>query len=303
MTITSRFYETGDLTRIQNLVAEGAARTNRCGYLHHGDVPHHFYNALKDFDPSELVRLWEDESGCLLGWAIVYPRSKSFNVQMHPDHRGGELENELLIWAENTTVEWMKKLDLSGEMESDVCGCDTVRSELLKQRGFSAPQHPVYVHTERSLFDPIPEPVLPEGFSIRSAAGEHEAGALAEVHAGSFKSSWTAEKYLKLMRSPGYDVEREMVVVAPDGRFAAFCIYWLDMLNKTVLFEPVGTHEEFQRRGLARALMYHVMHKVKIQGIETAIVLHETDNVASTNLYANAGFKPVHEIYFYTKKF
>lgn len=56
------------------------------------------------------------------------------------------------------------------------------------------------------------------------------------------------------------------------------------------LFEPVGTHPDFQRKGLARALMTHTMHLMKAHGMTTAIVNHETDKEASSALYANLGF-------------
>jgi mycothiol synthase len=54
------------------------------------------------------------------------------------------------------------------------------------------------------------------------------------------------------MDRPGYDPERAIVAVAPDGRIAASTMYWTDSRNGLGLFEPVGTHRDFRRRGRAR---------------------------------------------------
>ena len=59
----------------------------------------------------------------------------------------------------------------------------------------------------------------------------------------------------RVMLKPGYQPEHEIIVVAADGRLAAFTTIRLDNLNNVGLFEPVGTRPVFQRRGLARAML------------------------------------------------
>ncbi|MEZ4619615.1 MAG: hypothetical protein R2867_29485 [Caldilineaceae bacterium] len=90
----------------------------------------------------------------------------------------------------------------------------------------------------------LPEPVLPAGYTIRATTGVDEVAALVAVHVGAFGSTWTPELYRKVMESPGYAAEREFVVVAPDGAFAALTVTWHDEVNRTGLFEPVGTHRD-----------------------------------------------------------
>jgi len=157
------------------------------------------------------------------------------------------------------------------------------------------------VSTTRSLDEPIPNGALPDGFSIRSVAGEHEVELVAAVHDSAFRPKWAGGAYLPVMRTPGFDVERELVVVAPDGRFAAYLIYWLDHISRSGLFEPVGCHADFRRRGLTKALMYEGMRRMRARGMHTAIVLHHADNPASTALYASAGFRPAFAITDYRK--
>jgi len=74
------------------------------------------------------------------------------------------------------------------------------------------------------------------------------------------------------MQTPGYEVENELVVVAPDGRFAAFTVIWFDPISRSGLFEPVGCHGDFRRQGLSTAIMYEGMKRMKAAGMETASV-------------------------------
>ncbi|MGA5560099.1 GNAT family N-acetyltransferase [Streptomyces platensis] len=41
---------------------------------------------------------------------------------------------------------------------------------------------------------------------------------------------------------------------------------WLDEANRTAEFEPVGTHPDYRRLGLGRALLLHGMHLARDAG-------------------------------------
>jgi ribosomal protein S18 acetylase RimI-like enzyme len=147
------------------------------------------------------------------------------------------------------------------------------------------------VITARDLSNPpIAMPSLPAGFSIRPAHDVSEAGGLATVHSSAFGSNWTPEGYARVMSTPGFSISHEMVVTAPSGDFAAFLVYWLDPISRSGLFEPVGCHIDYQRRGLVKALMSHTMGLMREAGMTYAIVKHETNNPASTAAYASLGF-------------
>ena len=146
------------------------------------------------------------------------------------------------------------------------------RIACLEKLGYSSQESDTVV--DKCSLESIAESMLPEGFSIRSVTGEHEATLLADVHSSAFGSSWTAESYIKVMQTPGFDSERELVVVSPDGRFASFLVYWLDPISQSGLFEPVGCHKDFQRKGLTKALMLEGMKRMKQAGMKTAMVGH-----------------------------
>jgi ribosomal protein S18 acetylase RimI-like enzyme len=83
------------------------------------------------------------------------------------------------------------------------------------------------------------------------------------------------------------------MVIAPDGAPAAFCIIWYDALNRFGLFEPVGTHQNFRRRGLAKAVLLHGQRLLQEMGAETAHVYAAGGREGGAALYPAAGFTVV----------
>ncbi|WP_241196741.1 GNAT family N-acetyltransferase [Streptomyces sp. ADI95-17] len=47
---------------------------------------------------------------------------------------------------------------------------------------------------------------------------------------------------------------------------ASSTITWLDDVNGTAEFEPAGTHPDYRRLGLARAMLLHGMHLARAAG-------------------------------------
>jgi predicted N-acetyltransferase YhbS len=201
------------------------------------------------------------------------------------------LENTLIARAEQTQQAHFKTVNSDTELVMDVMSGDKLRHEVLTQRSYHVEQEPYLNCTIRALNVPIPESILPAGYQIRSST-EADVEQVCAVHMSAFGSTWTTEEYLSTMRTPGFDPAREIVVVAPDGRFAAFLIYWPDPVSKSGLFEPVGCATEFQRQGLTRALMYEGMRRMVAAGMTHALVNHEVEalNPASGPFYKAVGF-------------
>ncbi|MBL8132358.1 MAG: GNAT family N-acetyltransferase [Anaerolineae bacterium] len=280
MTHSRAYQHAGDLLRLQRYSAERFA-LDAGGWLHPGDIPHRLFNGGRGQNPADLLRLWEDEVGEILGWALVNPRNGSFDVQSHDD----AVLHKALTWIETKLV--------NAHIETELREGDSFFETIFTDRGFAPNPRALPYHVLSRALDHVPPvPALPPGFSIRTAAGVHEAAALAAVHASAFNSNGTAEQYARVMESPGYAAEREFVVVAPDGRFAAMTVTWHDALNRLGYFEPVGTHADFRRLGLARAMMIHAMGAMRAAGMGHAWVVHEAaeENPASAALYASLGF-------------
>jgi mycothiol synthase len=292
----------GDLQLLQDFNAAAIAVTDHCGFLHPGDIPHHIYNGNIAFDVTELLSIWEDDQG-VAAWLLVGPRHKSYDAQVRPDLRGGELEREVLAYADERTPELMRRYEIEGDrIYAEAFRGDTARRNVLMELGWQPDDSLPYV-LNRTAIASVDVPALPDGFSYRSATGIEDAAALADVHNESFGSGrWTPELYRKVMESPGYAPERELVIQAPDGSFVAFVVTWYDPLNRMGLFEPVGTHKDHRRRGFGRALMLYGMQLMAAAGMEYASVAHFGDNEAARGLYQGCGFTPWHLQDGYTKQ-
>ena len=282
-----------DLKILQDFNAAAIAVSNHCGYLHPGDIAHHIYNGNKYYDPADLMTIWEDAHG-VAAWLLVNVRFKGFDAQVRPDLRGGDLEREVLELAYVRTVELIRQNEVECDhIYADAFQGDTARIQLLEVLGWERAGELPYV-LNRTEIHSVAVPDLPDGFCYRSAKGIEDAAALADVHHAAFGSIWTPELYRYVMESPGYEPERELVVQAPDGSFAAFCIIWYDDLNRMGLFEPVGTHRDYWRRGLGRAIMLYGLNQMAGAGMEYASVAHFGNNEAAQGLYQTLGFMPWH---------
>ncbi len=113
------------------------------------------------------------------------------------------------------------------------------------------------------------------------------------VHRAAFHPSrMTPERYARVMTAPTYRPDLDLVAVAPDGSFAASCLVWFDPPNGVGLFEPVGSHPEHRRRGLAAAVCREGMRRLRALGAEWAIVL-SWDEEGPGRLYESIGFREV----------
>jgi ribosomal protein S18 acetylase RimI-like enzyme len=145
---------------------------------------------------------------------------------------------------------------------------------------------------ERDLTD-VEQPVLPDGFRFRSAdeAGP-EAAVRAHVDAWA-PCAYTAESYEGVRQTAAYRGDLHVLVEAPDGTMASSTIMWLDEANKTVEFEPVGTHPDYRRLGLGRAMLLHGMHLARAAGAThaTVVCLGAPEHPEARGLYYGLGFR------------
>ncbi|MDG4790471.1 N-acetyltransferase [Micromonospora sp. WMMD1102] len=291
-----RPYTDGDLPRLVETFAGWIAEAGSCGYDHVGEVPHRIYENLRGKPIAELVQLWElgDE---IVGLAVNLRFGAAFDVFCAPALRGGGAELAMLRTAYQTTARTMTA-DRTAEpyVLTDVFDCDSTRIQLLNGLGFTRFRTWDDV-TVRDLTDPVAEPAPPDGFVLRTAR-PGDADQLAAARNSAFEADWTGQLYRSaVMTRPGYAAEWEIVAEAPDGRIAAFAVCWLDGRNRVGHFEPVGTHRDFHRRGLARAVMLAGMHRMRAAGMATATVNHNADNLPAARLYTSLGFRREHQTY------
>ncbi len=135
-------------------------------------------------------------------------------------------------------------------------------------------------------------PTLPDGFEMRWLEPGMD-DAYVELHRAAWStvapSKYDATAHAAVMSMPQFDRTLVPVVVAPDGTLAAYCIAWFDPVTRTSEIEPLGTHPEYRRRGLARAVSLEAVRRSAERRAESVLVWGVGDH--RTALYESAGFR------------
>ncbi len=208
--------------------------------------------------------------------------------QVHPDH--GDLTDEVIAWYDSTAAGLERTVLPSA--------ADTAALERWAAHGYVADPSALGDDgswtqlNQRDLTD-LEEPVLPDGFRFLTAdeAGP-EAAVRAHLDAWS-PSAYSLEAYEGVRQTSAYRGDLHVLVRAPDGVMACSAVIWLDEANRTAEFEPVGTHPDFRRRGLARAMLLHGMRLARTAGARqmTVACLGAPGHPAARGLYYGVGFR------------
>lgn len=292
-----RYQAAFDLSRLCEIVLEASMAT-----LHAGDI------RLKLNDPSlnpeKDVCLWEDD-GRLVGFAFVQLSCAEFNFAIRSCARPRELASQIMAWALQrlrSVAEDRSRLTL---FFTSVREDDHERISLLELHGFARDeQHYIYLH--RSLAPAIPQPNLPAGFTVRNLMGVHELKAYVAAHRNAFwMDNLTEQWYRRLMETPDYIPELNLVVVATDGEFAACCLGWLEQHEKAHnglkmgYVQTVGTRIRFQNMGLGRAIFLEVLRRLQALGASIMECQTGASNIYSLRVCESLGVRPLHKIYLY----
>lgn len=266
-----------DLPVIQAILSDGLTGGKPRYYIHPGDYGWWIYHD-DPRHPDHFSTWIQDDTGFV---TIDSISPHEINVFTRP----GEDRLPLIRWAQ-------RRLDGLGEV-GWISDDDVEMVTALRAGGY----HPSYAFRayQWDLGERLPPVEPPPGFELRSVAGEHEADNRRAASHAAFESTMDPDmhlqRYLGLMRSPVYSAERDLVAVAPDGTIACFMIWWADP-SGVAQIEPFGTHPDFHRQGVGRALLYHGLNEMRRAGMRVARVCTDDDRPA-TGFYEGIGFRDV----------
>jgi ribosomal protein S18 acetylase RimI-like enzyme len=145
---------------------------------------------------------------------------------------------------------------------------------------------------------------LPEGYSVKSIDADC-VDARVDVHRAAWEPSLvTREVYERVMVTWPYREVFDIVAVAPNGTFAACCIGWLDPTTRVAEIEPVGTHPDHRRLGLAQAVCAEAIERLSVAGCEEVVIKPRGDDAypVPRQVYAGMGFEVVNRTRTFRKR-
>ncbi len=225
----------------------------------------------------ENVHLWREEGGRLIGFCICEYGDNGLMLQLHPDYH--EAAEAMLIWAETVWAREKSVLEIFAE------DYDRALRELLTARGYEDAGDDGYAR-RYDVSQLYPEPELPAGFRIVTLAEHPDIdGHVAAVRAAFGRETLDRAWYDSKSRAPGYAPEWDMAVLSPEGVQAAFCLTWPDRENGMAEIDPVGTVPDYQRRGLAKAVVMECFRRLHRAGIREAYIGSAPEPYISNRLY------------------
>jgi mycothiol synthase len=135
----------------------------------------------------DRVMLWQDAQGQLIGFeelSISEPIDNNLAdvtlwMIVHPAARGGDLESQIMAWAEHRLGEVARERQGQPKLFTWSRSSSIDRITIIKQHGFVEDRH--FLFLSRSLSEVIPTPQLPAGFTIRAVNIEREAQAWIDI--------------------------------------------------------------------------------------------------------------------------
>lgn len=270
-------------------------------HLRRSDLPYRFSSWA--LDDRENARLWFASSGSLVGWAALQSPFWTIDTGWDPS-AAADLLPEMLGWA----VE--RAGSLVGTPYERPCwfvnafADDPEQVGIIEAAGFASQADVgedswTKVLLERPGGLALKAYRVPEGYTIRSLNGAEEAGAYVDMHQAVFESkNMTVDWRKRTLRHPDYLPNLDVVVEAPGGGLAAFCIGWLNRRGAVLTgqIEPLGCRAEYRHLGLGRLALAEVLRRLQAHGAQAIQV--ETDNYRDTamRLYEAMGFATAREV-------
>jgi len=249
-----------------------------------------------DEDRAARTRVWEADGGRIVA-AALSEGGRQLHPHVHPRYR----------WLLDDVVAWSERAAASAGSEEvllHVWDHDAGMERLAERRGYRPTGGWEILRGLRFDTGPLPEPVVAGGYVMRATRDdEADHRAIAELLNAAFGRSFHHAGELRNFQAlaPSFRRDLDLVAFAPDGSFAAYAAVCWDSANAHGIFEPVCTHPEHRRLGLAKALMLEGMRRARAMGAEV-IDVGTGDMDPANALYASLPFTEVYRGCFWEKR-
>ncbi len=229
--------------------------------------------------------VWTTASGRIV--AAVHPEgSGDAWFPIHPDFRA--LEPQLIEHA----IAYLPR-GTPATLDVVVMPYDVVRQNNLAAAGFRPTERTGAFRRMRVGRAPIPSVPIHSDYVLRTTrqGDPGDCRRIAELLNAAFGRDFHSGGEIEIFhaRAPSFRADLDLVAEAADGSFAAYVGIAYDGANGQAIYEPVCTHPDHRRHGLAACLMCEGLRRLQARGA-TDVVVGTGDAIAANRLYESIGF-------------
>lgn len=291
-----------DIDDLISLAAREPAR-----HLHLVDLPYRLSSWA--LERPDNVRVWSDGAGLLQAWAVL--QTPFWAIDIVADSASGpEAYAQALRWAVEQAQavqadpDWGRPCWFVSVLDDQV---DARRT--LEELGFADQGHvPVDPWSKVQLVRPVTRlpyrVAVPPGYRLRGLRGSSEVSAYVELHRAVFESKNMTEGWrTRTLEQRAYRPDLDLVVEAPDGRLAAFCVGWFAASGyggrPCGQIEPLGVAAAHRGLGLGKAVLEACCERLKAAGANEIYVETDRQRDAALGVYGAAGFRLQQDVHVY----
>jgi ribosomal protein S18 acetylase RimI-like enzyme len=270
--------------------------------------------ALPGFEPARDSRLILDPQGAVAGTAAFLDAeavhiSPYLWFRVRPAVNETDVAAALLSWAAERAP---GNLHLAPDgsrvgMKTDVASVNTRMMAALDEAGWEHDRTSWTMEIDLKAAAPLPEPIWPEGITVRSADLERDARAVHEAEADSFSDhyGYVAQGFDEwfYIKTQFLRAEPELWILAMDGdTIAGIALCSSERAGEPDLgwISTLGVRRPWRRRGLALAILHHAFMLLAARGKPRAGLGVDAESLTgATRLYEKAGMHVVRERYEY----
>jgi len=197
---------------------------------------------------------------------------------------------ELLEWVESRARETHEPEIFVSIAEDD----DALRGVALSRK-YQPSERYGYELVYELAAEPPSASLLPAGFEMISLTPALT-DAYVELHRAAWSrpnapSTYDRRQHDLVTAMPDFRYDLVPIVATSLGTLGAYCMSWWDPSSSAVEIEPLGTHPDFRRKGLATAIVHEVLRRSWALGAKYVLVWGTSGNPEAKALYLSAGLR------------
>jgi mycothiol synthase len=219
--------------------------------------------------------------------------------RVHPEYRGHGLGSFILHWMEARARQMLSELEVNrpGVLRIDFYDRSEDALHLFEQHGFRL----AFAEDEmrRDLSHPLPESHLPAGMTLVTWSPER-AGLFFDAYRDAFRERprfphWSEETW-RTMFASGASFRDDLSLLLLEGKEAVgFVLCHVEDAAEVAgglgWIAQMGVRPAWRKRGLGRALLCEVLHRLQSDGLGWAALEVNVDNHRALRLYNRLGFE------------